>query len=238
MPFWTTSTSDAVVLHQQSRKGTLPVDTSVSAAAASSTGTPIAITILVAVISSGVVAAVVNAISGNLRANANVRRDRYAQAVRYLIAWGEYPYRIRRRADDEPETRASLASLGHTLQEQRAEIAGWIAAESRTLSKVFDQCARDISAIVGPACAEAWTSPPITTSAGMNLGDFGPRGVDAIAARMERACGYRFGLRRMMWSSLVLRRIDQWERATVQLHSVIRPDGSRVPSPSHLPSED
>ena len=206
-----------------------------SATAASSAGTPIVITILVAVISSGVVAAFINAISGNLRANASIRRDRYAQAVRYLVAWGEYPYRIRRRTDDEPGTRASLADRGHALQEQRAEIAGWIAAESRALSKVFDRCVRDASAIVGPACVEAWNSPPVTTSAAMNLGDFGPRGVDAIAARMERACRYRFGLRRMMWSGLVLRRLKRWERATVALPSVSRPGDARTLPPSNLP---
>ena len=189
----------------------------VTAAAAPAPANPIFVTILVAVISSGVVAALINTISGNLRANANIRRDRYAQAVRYLIAWGEYPYRIRRRTDDDPATLAALVDRGHALQEQRAEIAGWIAAESRTLGEIFDRCRRDLGVIVGPACAEAWNSPPASTSAAMNLGSFGPRGVEAIAARLERACQYRFGLRRLMWPSLVRSRLSRWERSGGQM---------------------
>lgn len=175
-------------------------------------GPPVAVTILVAVISSGVVAAAINAISGNLRANANFRRDRYAQAVRYLVAWGEYPYRIRRRTDDEPSTRAGLAERGHDLQEQRAEIAGWIGAESRALSGIFDRCVAEVSMIVGPSCVEAWESSPVTTGAGMNLQGFGPRGVEIIAARMEHACRYRFGLRRLMWGRWVAARVRRWEQ--------------------------
>jgi hypothetical protein len=183
------------------------------AATAAAGGPPVEVTIIVAVISSGVVAAAINVVSGNLRANANLRRDRYALAVRYLVAWGEYPYRIRRRTDDEPATRASLANRGHELQEQRAEIAGWIAAENRGLSAIFDQCVREVSLIVGPACVEAWESPPAVTGAGMNLRGFGPRGVEAVAARMERACRYRFGLRRLMWRRWVSKRIRDWEKS-------------------------
>jgi hypothetical protein len=41
----------------------------------------------------------------------------------------------------------------------------------------------------------------------MNLGGFGPRGVNAIVARMECAIIYRFGLRRLIWRRWVLRRL-------------------------------
>jgi hypothetical protein len=207
--------------------------------AAATTGTaapPIAVTILVAVISSGVVAAFVNAVSGNLRANANLRRDRYAQAVRCLVAWNEYPYRIRRRVDDEPSTRAALADRGHTLQEQRAEISGWISTESRALSVVFGQCVHELSAVVGPACNEAWRSPPITTGAGMNLIDFGPRGVTVIAARLEWASRYRFGLRRLMWSSWVLRRVREHDRITAR--PLPAPTARPLPAPTGRPVSD
>ncbi|MBL7255361.1 hypothetical protein [Paractinoplanes lichenicola] len=179
------------------------------AAAPGAAATPASVTVLVAVITSGVVAALITTVSGNMRANASLRRDRYAEAVRYLVAWGEYPYRIRRRTDDEPATRAALAERGHTLQEERAQIAGWIATDSRALVTVFDGCVRDISALVAPACVEAWSAPPVTTAAGMVLKDFGPREVGAIATRFQLATRYRFGVRRLMWSSWVLRRIGR-----------------------------
>ncbi|WP_146164353.1 hypothetical protein [Pseudosporangium ferrugineum] len=207
-------------------------------------GMSITVTILVAVISSGVVAAFVNAVSSGMRANANARRDRYAQAVRYLVAWGEYPYRIRRRTDDEPKTLSTLAARGHALQEQRAEVAGWIAGESRALSKIFNECARDVSAIVTPACAEAWNSAPLTKGSDMNLGGFGPRGVDIIVARMERACRYRFGIRRLMWSGLVMRRLREWQhmtpsqpQSTIGQKAAIEVEARTVPATGHKNSE-
>jgi hypothetical protein len=63
------------------------------------------------------------------------------------------------------------------------------------MSDVFDGCLREITALVGPACGAAWQEAPIGTSARMNLGDFGPRGIDRIVARMECAVIYRFGFR-------------------------------------------
>jgi hypothetical protein len=188
------------------------------------------------VISSGVVAAFVNAVTGNLRANANIRRDHYAKAVRSLIAWGEYPYRIRRRTDDESATLAALADRGHSLQEQRAEISGWIAAESRTLSRVFDQCVQEVANVVGPACVQAWELPPVTSAGGMNLHDFGPRGLDTIVARMEHACRYRFGIRQLMWPGLIRHRLSRWERANLRDAGVNPATAACKSSPESAPS--
>jgi hypothetical protein len=168
-----------------------------------STGTT-ALTIALSVLGSSLVAGVVSSVLGNARANATARRERYAEVVRCLVAWAEYPYRTRRRTTDDPATLTALADRGHTLQEQLAESRAWVAAESRALSEIFDRCLRDLTALVGPACAAAWQEPPITTSEGMNLGDFGPRGVEPIVARMECAIIYRFGVRRLMWRGWIL----------------------------------
>lgn len=177
-----------------------------------SSGQPLVLTIALAVVSSSVVAGLVGTILGNTRANAAARRDRYAQAIRSLVAWAEYPYRIRRRTSDEPATLTALADRGHTLQEQLAESRAWIAAESRAMSEVFDGCLRDITTLVSPACGVAWQEAPIGTSAGMNLGGFGPRGIDRIVFRMECAVLYRFGLRRLMWRRWVLHRLQRRDR--------------------------
>ncbi len=160
-----------------------------------------------AVLGSSVLAGVLGTLLGNARANAAVRRDHYAQVVRCLVAWAEYPYRIRRRTDDEPSTLATLANHGHTLQEQLAESKAWVAAESQAVSKIFDSCLEELSARVSPACVAAWRTPPVTTAAGMVLGDVGPRGVDQIVTRMELAVIYRFGLRRLMWRRWTMRRL-------------------------------
>ena len=38
-------------------------------------------------------------------------------ATRQLVAYAEYPYRIRRRTSDDPEELGRLAKLGHDIQE-------------------------------------------------------------------------------------------------------------------------
>ncbi|MGR6919809.1 hypothetical protein ACU635_36725 [[Actinomadura] parvosata] len=154
-------------------------------------------------------AGVLGTLLGNAKANAAIRRDRYAQVVRCLVAWAEYPYRIRRRTDDEPSTLAALANHGHSLQEQLAESKAWVAAESQAISKVFDSCLVELSARVSPACVAAWRTPPVTTAAGMVLGDAGSLDVDQIVARMEIAVSYRFGYRRLMWRRWTLRRLQR-----------------------------
>jgi hypothetical protein len=53
-----------------------------------------------------------------------------------------------------------------------------------------------ISAHVGPACKEAWVSRPVTTSADMNLGAWGPREVMPSILRLQSAVACRFGWRR------------------------------------------
>lgn len=181
----------------------------VAPATSAGSGQATVLTIALSILGSSVVAGLIGTVLGNTRANAAVRRERYAQVVRCLVAWVEYPYRIRRRTSDEPATLTALADRGHALQEQLAESRAWVAAESRALSEVLDSCIRDITTLVGPACVAAWQASPIATSAGMNLGDFGPRGIQHIVARMECAIIYRFGVRRLMWRRWVLHRLHR-----------------------------
>ncbi|HTC69111.1 MAG TPA: hypothetical protein VK662_06025 [Acidothermaceae bacterium] len=159
--------------------------------------------IILAILGSSLVTALVSAALGNLRASATLRRDRYAEAVRTLVAWNEYPYRIRRRVDDNPETLDKLASLGHDLQERLGASRAWIAGESSALRDVYDGCIGDLNRAVSPACREAWQSAPVTSAAGMNLSGFGGGGASDVVCRMERAVAYRFGWRRALPPALV-----------------------------------
>jgi hypothetical protein len=174
---------------------------------------------LVVVLGSTVLGTLATTVLANLRAAADARRDRYAKAMRSLVAWVEYAYRIRRRTDDSKDTLAALAERGHTLQEQLAESRAWIAAESRAVSQVYEGCIRDINTVVRPAIQQAWNQPPVNSPAEMILGDFGPRGTQEIFARLEQAIHYRFGLRRIIWSALVLRRLG---------HEADRPENTPI----------
>lgn len=132
----------------------------IAQATSAGSGQATVLTIALSVLGSRVVAGLIGTILGNTRANAAARRERYAQVVRCLVAWVEYPYRIRRRTSDDPATLTALADRGHALQEQLAESRAWVAAESRALSEVLDACIRDITTQVGPACVAAWQEPP------------------------------------------------------------------------------
>ena len=128
----------------------------------------------------------------------NRRRDRYAEAVRTLVAWVEYPYRVRRRTDDTPHTLTALASLGHDLQERLACHQAWIATERPDLARAYAQARASINEIVGPAIKEAWTSDPVTTPTGMNLNGWGPSAeCTEVVANIQHAVEDRFGLRRL-----------------------------------------
>lgn len=102
------------------------------------------------------------------------RRDHYAAAVKTLVAWSEFPYRVRRRTDNELPTLACLAGLGHDLQEQLACHQAWIAADHPRLARSFAKALSTITNAVGPAVTEAWDTPPVSSPGGMNLGRWGP----------------------------------------------------------------
>lgn len=128
----------------------------------------------------------------------NRRRDRYAAAIQTLVAWIEFPYRVRRRTDDEPATLTALASRGHDLQERLACHEAWIATDHPTLARRFADARSTIGDLVSPAVREAWDSEPVATAAGMNLNGWGPGptcmlAVTDLRLEIER----RFGLRRI-----------------------------------------
>lgn len=128
----------------------------------------------------------------------NRRRDHYAHAVQTLVAWIEFPYRVRRRTDDTPATLKALVDLGHDLQERLACHQAWIATEHPQLADVYATTRATITTLVGPAIKEAWETRPADKLADMNLGGWGPAGPchDAVT-ELQHKIEDRFGLRRI-----------------------------------------
>ena len=124
------------------------------------------------------------------------RREGYADAMRELVAWSEFPYRIRRRTSDASDELTRLAEVGHTHQECLRYRETWVRAENRWVGQVFHEVIEDMGALLGPACVEAWAAPPITRAADMNLAGWGPHGTKEPLERLERAIEFRFGWRR------------------------------------------
>lgn len=122
------------------------------------------------------------------------RRDHYAAAVATLVAWTEFPYRVRRRVDDKPETMAALAAIGHDLQERLARHQAWISTDSTPAAAAFRKAKADLASPVGDAIKQAWDSPPVTTAVGMNLGEWGPGAASSqVIEELQRQFVARFG---------------------------------------------
>lgn len=126
------------------------------------------------------------------------RREGYAEATRELVAWGEYPFRIRRRTSNDPQALATLADIGHTHQEALRYRETWILSEDRWVGRVFNEVRADLAAVLGPACNHAWGTDPIEQPAGMTLAGWGPQDIDEQIKRFERAVAFRFGWRRLV----------------------------------------
>ena len=143
-----------------------------------------------------IVTAAVSVISGRWAQATNRRRVAYAPAVKTLVAWAEYPYRIRRRTSDDPEELTRLVGIGHDLQEQLRCHQTWITTESRWVAGIYREAMTAVTVQVAPACNNAWVAEPITTGAGMNLGGWGPHDVLPSILRLQSAIACRFGWRR------------------------------------------
>lgn len=171
-----------------------------SAKAADPYTVDVAVPVLIALLgfASVVLATLISVIFARLNEACRERRTGYATAVETLVAWAEYPYRIRRRTSDEPTELRRLADLGHELQEKLRYHQTWVTAESRRVGRVYTDKLKAISANVGPACREAWTLPPITEASGMNLNGWGPMNITEHVERVQKAIITRFGWHRLL----------------------------------------
>ena len=144
----------------------------------------------------GLAGAAVGVLLSQWGAERQRRREAYATAIRTLISWAEYPYRIRRRPGDDPRTLACLTGLGHTLQEDVRYHQTWIAAENAHVGELYQEASTYIMSVGRAACREAWQAPPAQTAAAMNLNGWGPPSVDAHIVVLQTAVSNRFGWRR------------------------------------------
>lgn len=153
--------------------------------------------ILAVVLGSSLVTLVVGKIMDRSASSATARREGYSRAARALVAWHEYPYRIRRRTSDDAATLTALADRGHDLQEELAAVRAWIVADAPWVGDIFAEVRKHMDTTTGASCAEAWEAEPVTSPAKMNLGGWGPGSPDALMKPLHKAVAWRFGVRRL-----------------------------------------
>lgn len=167
-----------------------------------------------ALLSLAFTSSVLAAVFGKLleRSSAHVERVRegYAEATKALVAWVQFPYRIERRVDDAPATRASLAQTGSDMQESLAYYSGWVSAENPVIGEFYSDLLARLRMDVGRHASWAWQQSPRTTAAEMNVrpGELpNPRPLGwAYVQAFSAGFAYRFGWRRYLIPSPILRR--------------------------------
>lgn len=119
------------------------------------------------------------------------RRDRYAEVVANLISKVEYPYRIRRRIDDQPATLGGLASRGHDLQERIARDQAWVAADSKRVSSALCAARSKVDPWFTTSAQAAWMVPPVGAPIDMNAELKGPgceKELRDLEAAIQKRC--------------------------------------------------
>ena len=152
----------------------------------------------IAVPSAAVLGAIVTMVLTRVSEATNRRRDRYAEAVQTLVAWTEFPYRVRRRTDDSPATLTALANHGHDLQERLALHQAWIATKHPDVARTYAEARATLNGLVGPLINDAWEHSPITRASDMNLRGWGT-GTECAEpiTNVQSEIQDRFGVRRI-----------------------------------------
>lgn len=101
-------------------------------------------------------------------------RTGYADAIRTLVAWREFPYRVLRKAADDASTITGLTDRGHKVQEDIAYWTSWIASDSTRVADAYRTSAQALRGHLVAPIQKAWEAAPAATGAAqarsMNLG--------------------------------------------------------------------
>ena len=131
--------------------------------------TSVAMPLLIALLTSGVI---VLALQRRWAAQ-DRRRDQYAEAVAAVVAWIEYPFRIRRRTSGAPTTLTELANIGHDLQERLARNEAWLATYDKDAKAGYTELVGEVKKRTRPLIQKAWAATPTTSGTSMNLNGWG-----------------------------------------------------------------
>jgi hypothetical protein len=102
------------------------------------------------------------------------KRDLHARALAAILAYGEMPFMIRRRRFEESERSAERVRLSDHFSTVKAEINTCqvlLAADGdEKLAAAYDALVQEARQTAGQEAHTAWTEPPVTSDAEMNMG--------------------------------------------------------------------
>lgn len=151
-------------------------------------------------------------------------RERYAASTEILAAWIELPYRIARRTSDDPTTLGSLATRGHDLQEDTANMLAWVASDSRVMGDLYTRVVTVVRRRCGSSAQSAWCRPSTATPSMMNVGSLieGQHELIELLTAWARQAAIRVGASRvLLWLPTRILLAGSWNRSA-RLDKILR----------------
>jgi hypothetical protein len=135
-----------------------------------------------------VIAAVIAAAAGVFTLWVNGRRARvdrqrvvFADAFAVVAEYREYPYIVRRRRHDDPEgERARINTALSEVQHRLTLYTARLKVEDEAVGAAFQALVDKTREIAGGEIRRSWTIGPVTTDAGMSIGDVDLSGLAAV----------------------------------------------------------
>jgi hypothetical protein len=179
----------------------------------------------------------VTLVVNGIRAERQRRRDLHARALAVITAYGEMPYRIRRR----PPGAEHRARLSDELSLVKAEVDTCqvlLAADGdEKLSDAYDALYAVARRTVGKEAHDAWTVPVIEDDAEMNQGDLYRRLSEFNAQRAAFADHLRRAtLPRQKRLSRWIRSNWTWTTKLPGVHAPATPEQRQIVAPQDLAS--
>lgn len=143
------------------------------------------------------------------------QRQEYAKALQTAVKWKELPYRVHRRKNDEPETKAALAAAIHELQEDFGFYDAWLSVEAPRVAEKYGPLRQKVKSQTEPHIQAAWDEAPAPETT-MNIGPRYP--VDFAAEQAEFLKAVRLHL---AWFGVFEWFLRRWEWFVRKLVSIL-----------------
>jgi hypothetical protein len=116
----------------------------------------------------------INAFISGRRDRLGRQRQEFSKAFSACVAYEEFPYVVRRRRNDAPQSeRIRISSDLSMIQRELAYYSAWLATESRDVSKAYEALVAKLREVAGVKIREAWLTAPIDSDNDMNMPDLG-----------------------------------------------------------------
>jgi hypothetical protein len=128
------------------------------------------------------------------------QRTAFADAFSDAVSYREFAFMVRRREAADPRGERSRISANLSqLQSRLAFHQAWIQIESPEVAARYERLLGETRRIAGQMMHEAWTLPPVSSDAQMNLGEWAKPLEELHSLEAEYLKAVRVRLRLWRW---------------------------------------